>query len=47
LQNSHLDASILLAMAYVSGLVLWLKPRRIWLLPGLAAIAQMALTNQT
>lgn len=45
LQNTHLDASILLAMAYVSGLLLWLKPRRILLLPGLAALGQMALTN--
>jgi len=45
LQNTHLDASILLAMAYVSGFLLWLKPRRISLLPGLAALGQMALTN--
>ena len=45
LQHTHLDASILLAMAYVSGLLLWLKPRRISLLPGLAALGQMALTN--
>jgi uncharacterized protein len=45
LQNTHLDASILLALAYVSGLLLWLKPRRISLLPGLAALGQMALTN--
>jgi uncharacterized protein len=45
LQNTHLDASILLAIAYVSGLLMWLKPRRILLLPGLAALGQMALTN--
>ena len=45
LQNTHLDASILLALAYVSGLLLWLKPRRIALLPGLAALGRMALTN--
>ncbi len=45
LQNIHLDASILLALAYVAGLLLWLKPRRTFLLPGLAALGQMALTN--
>ena len=45
LQHTHLDASILLAMAYVSGLLLWLKPRRNLLLPGLAALGQMALTS--
>jgi uncharacterized protein len=45
LQHTHLDASILLALAYVSGLLLWLKPRRNLLLPGLAALGQMALTN--
>ena len=45
LQNTHLDASILLALAYVSGLLLWLNPRRTSRLPGLAAIGQMALTN--
>lgn len=45
LQNIHLDPSILLALAYVSGLLLWLTPRRALLLPGLAALGQMALTN--
>ncbi len=45
LQNTHLDPSILLALAYVSGLLLWLDPRRTLLLPGLAALGQMALTN--
>src|ERR1017187_9416284 len=45
LHHTHLDASILLALAYVSGLLLWLKPRRDSLLPGFAAIGQMALTN--
>jgi len=45
LQNTRLDPSILLALAYVSGLLLWLKPRRALLLPGLAALGQMALTN--
>jgi uncharacterized protein len=43
--HTHLDASILLALAYVSGLLLWLKPQRAVLLPGLAAMGQMALTN--
>ena len=33
------------AMAYVCGLLLWLNPRRISLLPGLAALGRMALTN--
>jgi uncharacterized protein len=45
LQNTHLDASILVATAYVCGLLLWLNPRRISLLPGFAAIGRMALTN--
>jgi uncharacterized protein len=45
LQNPHLDASILLALAYISGLLLWLNPRRTSRLTGLAAIGQMALTN--
>jgi uncharacterized protein len=45
LQHSHVDASILLAMAWVSGLLLWLTPRRASHLPGLAATGQMALTN--
>ena len=45
LRNTHLDASILLALAYVSGLLLWLTPRRTLLVPGLAALGRMALTN--
>ena len=45
LQNTHVDASILLALAYVSGLLLWLNPSRTSRLPGLAALGQMALTN--
>jgi uncharacterized protein len=36
---------ILLALAYVSGLLLWLKPLRASTLPGLAAVGRMALTN--
>jgi uncharacterized protein len=40
-----IDAAILLAAAYVSGLFLLLTPRRIARLPGLAALGQMALTN--
>ncbi len=45
LLNSHVDASILLALAYVAGLLLWLTPRRASLWRGLAAIGQTALTN--
>jgi len=45
LKNTHLDASILLALAYVSGLLLWLTPRLAARLPGLAAMGRMALTN--
>ncbi len=45
LQNTHLDASILMASAYGSGLLLWLDPRRTSRLPALAAVGQMALTN--
>jgi uncharacterized protein len=45
LQHTHLDASILLALAYVSGLLLWLTPRRAIRMPALAATGRMALTN--
>ncbi|HXJ40091.1 MAG TPA: DUF418 domain-containing protein [Bryobacteraceae bacterium] len=45
LAHIHVDAPVLLALAYVSGLLLWLKPRLIASLPGLAALGQMALTN--
>jgi uncharacterized protein len=50
LRHTHVDASVLLALAWVSGLLLCLtlrrlRPRRAYLLPGLAAIGQMALTN--
>lgn len=45
LRHTHIDASILLATAYVSGLLLWLTPRRIRLAQGLTAIGRMALTN--
>ena len=45
LLNSHVDASILLAVAYVAGLLLWLTPRRASLWRGFAAIGQTALTN--
>jgi uncharacterized membrane protein YeiB len=40
-----LPGPILLALAYISGLLLWLNPRRTSHLPGFAAIGQMALTN--
>lgn len=45
LQNTPLDASALVALAYVSALLLWLNPRRALEFPGLAALGQMALTN--
>jgi uncharacterized membrane protein YeiB len=45
LQHTHLDASILIALAYVSGLLLWLTPQRATRMPGLAAMGRMALTN--
>ena len=45
LKNTHIDAAALLALAYVSGLLLWLNPRRASKFPGLAALGQMALTN--
>ena len=45
LRAASFAASILLALAYVSGLLLWLRPARISLLSGLAAMGQMALTN--
>jgi len=45
LHYTHIDASIPLALAYVSFLLLWLNPGRVSLLPGFAALGQMALTN--
>ena len=45
LHTPHLDASLWLAMAYVSGLLLWLTPQRALRLPRLAAMGRMALTN--
>jgi uncharacterized protein len=45
LHAPHIDASILLALAYVSGLLLWLTPRRALHFPRLAATGRMALTN--
>ena len=45
LQHMHLDAAILLALAYVSGLLLWLTPQRATRMPALAAMGRMALTN--
>jgi uncharacterized protein len=45
LDAPHIDASILLAMAYVSGLLLWLTPQRALRFPRLAAMGRMALTN--
>jgi uncharacterized protein len=45
LRHTHLDASILLALAYLSALLLWLTPRRAARMSGLAALGRMALTN--
>lgn len=45
LQNIYLDPSILVAAAYVSGLLLWLAPSRTSRLSALAALGQTALTN--
>ena len=42
---NHVDATILLAAAYVSALLLWLTPKRTAQWPGIAALGQMALTN--
>jgi len=44
-RNLHIDAPILLALAYLSGLLLWLTPQRAARMPGIAAIGRMALTN--
>ena len=45
LQAASAAAPILLAAAYVSGLLLWLNPRRAAALPGFAAVGRMALSN--
>lgn len=45
LGNLHIDASILIALAYLSGILLWLTPQRAARLPGIAALGRMALTN--
>lgn len=45
LHAPHLDASIWLALAYLSGLLLWLTPQRVLRFPRLAAMGRMALTN--
>jgi uncharacterized protein len=45
LRNTHIDASILLAMAYVSAFLLWLNNQRVTFLRGIAAIGRTALTN--
>jgi uncharacterized protein len=45
LRLPHVDASLLLALAYVAALLLWLTPRRVSFLPGVAAAGQIALTN--
>jgi uncharacterized protein len=45
LPGFNFTAAILLALAYISAVLLWLKPRRASSLPGFRAIGQMALTN--
>ena len=45
LQAANFAGPLLLALAYVSGLLLWSRPRRASSLPGLAAAGRMALTN--
>ena len=45
LQGFSFTAPILVALAYTSAVLLWLKPRRRSSLPGFRAIGQMALTN--
>jgi uncharacterized protein len=45
LQTANTAAPILVALAYVSGLLLWLTPARAAAFRGLAATGQMALTN--
>ncbi len=45
LRNLHIDAAILLALAYFSGLLLWLTPQRAARMPRIAAMGRMALTN--
>ncbi len=45
LLDASAGAPVLLALAYVSGLLLWLNPRRAPTLPGFAAAGRMALTN--
>jgi uncharacterized protein len=45
LRNTHIDASILLALAYVSAFLLWLNNQRAAFLSGIAAIGRTALTN--
>jgi uncharacterized protein len=45
LQSAAIAAPILMALAYVSGLFVWLTPQRAAAFPGLAATGQMALTN--
>jgi uncharacterized protein len=45
LRHTHIDASILLALAYVSALLLWRNEQRVAFLRGIAAIGRTALTN--
>ncbi len=45
LRNLHIDAAILLALAYFSGLLLWLTPQRAARMLSIAAMGRMALTN--
>jgi uncharacterized protein len=45
LRAPHIDASILVAAAYVSGLLLWVTPQRALHFSRLAATGRMALTN--
>lgn len=45
LPGFNFTAPILVALAYISAVLLWLKPRRASSLPGFRAIGQMAITN--
>jgi uncharacterized membrane protein YeiB len=45
LRNTHIDASILLALAYVSAFLLWLNNQRAAFLSGIAAMGRMALSS--
>ena len=42
---NHIDSTLVMAMGYVAGLLLWFTPERSARWPRLAALGQMALTN--